>query len=360
MADQPRVSQTSIARTLGISQALVSKVLNGHRDRISPQTYDAIWAHALSVGYRPKGMTPHTSVALGGNRQIGIVLRTGLQPFQESNFFSHVQAGLHRSLLARGYALVMLGSEDRIDLATLGPIPPALVVLGAVNPKFIHALRQRTRRIVSIMGNYPGLCHTVRANEAQSIEQLVSHLIGLGHRRFGWIGGLPNYPNHQFRFETLQNTLKLHDCDPVTDGHRVNILHAADRHEGRQAIAELLQRPGPRPTAVIAFNGVMARGAVNALLQRGPDFRSTLSLVAIDATRACVEEEPHITCASTTPEKLGEKAADLLLESTGQDNEDYQNIILASQFHLGATTGPCPPEQTAPPAPRKKNSGARR
>ena len=160
MDPQPRVSQSHIARSLGISQALVSKILNGRRERIKPETYEAVWAHAVKVGYRPKGMTPHTTVAVGGNRQIGIVLRSGLQPFLASNFFSHVQAGLHRSLLARGYAMVMLGTEDTIDFSDPGPIPPALIVLGAVDPKFLRSLRGLTRRIVSIMGSYPGLCHT--------------------------------------------------------------------------------------------------------------------------------------------------------------------------------------------------------
>ena len=51
-----KVSQTQLAKELGISQALVSLVLNGRRQGISPDSYDRIWAHAVKRGYSPKGM----------------------------------------------------------------------------------------------------------------------------------------------------------------------------------------------------------------------------------------------------------------------------------------------------------------
>ncbi len=334
-----KVSQTTIARDLALSQALVSKALNGNRERIDPATYDRIWSHALKLGYRSKGMTPHAALAAGGGRQIGLVLRAGLQSFVQSNFFSHVQAGLHTALQPRGFSMVMLGSEDTFDPAAAGPLPSALVLLGAVKPGFLRALRQHTRRIVAVNGSYPGLCHSVMSNDTQSVDLLVAHLAGQGHRRFGWIGGMPEYPMHEVRYGALRAALvarglpapEEQDCVVLTDG--------ADRQQGREAALALFGRKGPHPTALVCFNGVMARGATNALLQSGWKIPSELSLVAIDATRVCAEEEPHITCASTVPEKLGEAAARLLLESTGADDEDYRSFMLAAQFQPGGTTG---------------------
>lgn len=334
-----KVTQTSIARDLGLSQALVSKVLNGIRERIDPETYDRIWAHALKVGYRSKGMTPHASLAAGGGRQIGIVLRSGLQAFVQSNFFSHVQVGLHEALHPQGFSTVMLGSEDTFDPAVAGPLPPALVVLGAVKPGFLRALRQQTRRIVAVNGSYPGLCHSVMSNDTQSVDLLVEHLAARGHRRLGWIGGLPEYPMHEVRIGAFRAALAARGLPALAESHCVIQRDGADRQQGREAALALFGRSGPPPTALVCFNGVMARGAINALLQSGWKIPADLSLVAIDATRVCVEEEPHITCASTVPEKLGETAARLLLESTGADDEDYKSFMLAAQLHPGATTG---------------------
>jgi LacI family transcriptional regulator len=111
-------------------------------------------------------------------------------------------------------------------------------------------------------------------------------------------------------------------------------------------VRELVGRPKV-PTAIVCFNGVMARGATNALLQDGWKLPRDLSLVAVDATRVCVEESPRITGASANPEQMGRKAAELLLASTGEDTESYHNVVLAAQLVLGETSGPVPRAQTA-------------
>lgn len=336
-----KVTQVSIARDLGLSQTLISKVLNGVRHRVDPETYDRIWAHALKQGYQGKGITPHAPLAASGGRQIGVVLRAGLQPFIQSNFFSHVQSGLHTALQARGFSTVVLGAEGVFDLETAGPLPPALVVLGEVKVSFLRALRGFTRRIVTVNGSYPGMSHAVLPNEPQSLELLVDHLADLGHTCFGWIGGYPQNSRHIERLQALRDALVARHLPPLAEKHCWIAPHGGDRQEGREAAQAFLKLDRP-PTALVCFNGPIARGTVNALLQNGRRIPQDVSVVAVDATRVCVEEEPHITCASANPEMLGETAARLLLESTGADEENYQSVVLAARLQAGATTGPAP------------------
>ena len=341
MKKEPKVTQTTMARDLGLSQALVSKALNGVRERVDPETYERIWTHALKLRYHGKGMTPHVALAAAGGRQVGVVLRAGLQPFAQSNFFSHVQAGLHAALNARGMSTVLLGSEETLNVAEAGPLPPAIIVLGEVKPAFVRQLHAVTRRLVVINGHYPGLAHSVQPNEAQSCGLLVAHLAGLGHTRFGWLGGFPTNSRHAERLTAFRAALAERGLPPLAPDHCWVARHGGDRQEGREGALAVLRGPR-RPTALVCFNGVMARGAVNALLQSGWNIPADLSIAAIDATRVSVEEEPHITCASTVPEKLGESAAHLLLNSSGADDESYQTLVLAAQFHAGTTTGRAP------------------
>ncbi|MEO6246099.1 MAG: helix-turn-helix domain-containing protein, partial [Opitutaceae bacterium] len=109
-----KISQTQLARELGISQALVSLVLNGRRQGISADTYDRIWARAVQRGYRPKGMHLAASPAAQG-RQVGIILRAPLRLNTPTMYFGHVQHGLHTAIEAREYATVFLGAEDQLD-----------------------------------------------------------------------------------------------------------------------------------------------------------------------------------------------------------------------------------------------------
>ncbi len=48
MGKMTRISQTRLAKDLGVSQGLVSMVLNGRRENISPETYQRIWDHAFN------------------------------------------------------------------------------------------------------------------------------------------------------------------------------------------------------------------------------------------------------------------------------------------------------------------------
>jgi LacI family transcriptional regulator len=90
------ISQQQIARDLGVSQALVSLVLNGKRQNISAASAERIWKYAVKRGYRPKGMQTNGN-GLAAN-SVGFVLRSGLRLYSQSNFFSHIQQGLHTAL----------------------------------------------------------------------------------------------------------------------------------------------------------------------------------------------------------------------------------------------------------------------
>src|SRR3954469_23865811 len=207
-----KVSQTQLARELGLSQALVSLVLNGRKHGINAETYDRIWAHAVKRGYRPKGMHLASSPAAQA-RQVGIILRAPLRLNTPTMYFGHVQHGLHTGIEAREYTTVFLGAEDQLDGEKLrrifgpGHAFQGIVLVGEVTRAFLDELRRYGLRIVAVSARYPGLCHSVLGNEPQALESLVEHFHGLGHRRFGWLGGNVGLGRHEARLQALGTAL---------------------------------------------------------------------------------------------------------------------------------------------------------
>jgi len=197
MARPVRISQTKLAKDLGVSQALVSLVLNGRKEGINPDTYKRIWEHAISLGYQPKGMKFERSPRESRLRQVGFVLRSGLNIHTQGSYFNHVLHGLHTALAERGYAAVFLGSEDTLKKERLRQYFPTghalqgIVLFGEVAPAFLHLLRQFEPRIVAVSARHTGLCHSVVGNEPQALASLVQHLHELGHRHIGRPGGQP-------------------------------------------------------------------------------------------------------------------------------------------------------------------------
>src|SRR5205085_1541291 len=70
-----KISQTLLAKELGVSQALVSLALNGRSVGINPDTYKRIWDRAISLGYLPKGMRVESTPDSSRAKQIGYILR---------------------------------------------------------------------------------------------------------------------------------------------------------------------------------------------------------------------------------------------------------------------------------------------
>ena len=339
------ISQQRIARDLGVSQALVSLVLNGKRENISEESYQRIWNHALKIGYRPKGMqltgdrTPATNV--------GFILRAGLRLHTQSNFFSQVQHGLHSGLLTRGYHSVFLGSEDDLGVRSVQQILRkhqlfGVAVLGQVSEEFVRAINAVQANLVTISVSYPGLCHSVMPNDKQAVEHLVSHLTALGHQQFAWIGGDRGLDYNLRRHAGLVEALEARDLK-LARKFDVDV-EAGDRLAGWKAAEILISQISKKnfPTACVCGNASTARGVINCLMQKGWRVPEQISVVAIDATRICVEENPQITGAHADPEKIGITAAELLLRGAGTKDGILSDVILPAQLTVRQTSGKPP------------------
>ena len=185
---------------------------------------------------------------------------------------------------------------------------------------------------------YPGECHSVQSNEKQSLDFLVEHLVSLGHRSFAWIGGNRALARHADRYNAFKAALKTRGIS--FDESWALVADAADRVEGLKAAEQLLAHLGPRPTAAVCYNALMARGAINYLQSQGLRIPADLSIVSIDATRICTEEHPMITGASADPEAMGRKTAELLLGTSGEEDEVYLDAVLPSRLSVRETTAP--------------------
>jgi LacI family transcriptional regulator len=340
-----KVSQTQLAHELGISQALVSLVLNGRRQGISPETYERIWAHAVKRGYHPKGMRLDSSPAAQA-RQVGIILRAPLRLNTPTMYFGHVQHGLHTGIEAREHTTVFLGAEDQLDPEKLGRIfAPGhgfkgIVLVGEVSRTFLDHLRRFGLRLVAVSARHPGLCHSVLGNEPQALESLVEHLHALGHRRFGWLGGNIGLGRHEARLQALEAALARFD---LALGPRYVVkLREGDRIDGADAVRSLLPHARRRdfPTALVTYNTLMASGAVRELEREGWPVPAAMSVASADVSPVATESSPTITAAGSDPQKLGEAAARLVLEPVGPAAEGFTDLMLPAQLFVGQTSGP--------------------
>ncbi len=278
---------------------------------------------------------------------------------------AHVLHGLQTELRARRFTTVLLGNEDQLDREALGQhlatsgAPAAVAVVGEVRREFIETLRLFTNRIVTIGAQFPNLCHSVLGNEDQAVDVLVERLVREGHRRLMVVGVPPRFGRHAERLAAFDRAIKRHDL--VLPPENRFVTEAVSPRDSAADVRAFLRRfrGAGAPTAVLCFNGIIARIVQGALADEGWRVPEEVSVVAVDASRICRVEEPTIACAAADPEKLGAAAARLLVESTGSRGENLSQVFQAAEFFAGATLGPAAAAGGAPKAKRQAVAAAR-
>lgn len=338
-----RISQAQIAKEASCSQALVSMILNGRTKGVASESIDRVRAIAAQHGYSSRGIMG--DAASERIKTVGYLLRSPLKLANKSNFFSHVHQGLHEHLSQRQIKTVYLGSEDdftsgKQSLADHLPDSlQAIAVMGQVDHKLLDELRITGKPIVYISARATGKCHSVLSNEAESAERLVAHLHQLGHLSFAWIGGTPTGRREE-RLSSLKDALAARGLQIPAEFNVATV--GADRNQGFDAAQKIHQTANAKglemPTAWVGFNALMARGAMNYLLQNGFKIPFDASFVAFDMTRVCAEERPEITSAGSDPEKMGGEAGRIIMQAIEGESESLCDLTLPSYLKVRDTT----------------------
>ncbi len=252
------VSQKQIAERLGVSIALVSRVLSGKARAvgIADATIDRVLVTAEEMGYVPSA----AALTLKGksSRTIGVVVYDFRDPF-----FGVIIEKLQERAHERNYSLVLAGFKGRhpepSDLAPLHKHAiDGLIVLGsAERSEWLSGFRGMP---VARVGHGPADEPSVRVavDEHHAAERVVEHLVARGWKRCAFIGA--NLWGHALRFQALEKAASAAGLG--VERH----LWASDGFEaGEQTVGRL----GAAGAGLVCATDVIAMGALHALHASG-------------------------------------------------------------------------------------------
>ena len=139
---------------------------------------------------------------------------------------------------------------------------------------------------------------------------VTQHLIELNHRRIGCITGPSNLTPSADRIIGYRRALEQANLS-VDE----SLIIPGDFHieSGYAATLRLLNLPDP-PTAIFAFNDLMAVGAMHAASQAGVEVPRDLSIVGFDDIELASYVTPALTTVKQPTMEMGKKAVQLLIE----------------------------------------------
>ncbi len=330
-----RVSVRDVARHAGVSQSSVSRVLNG-APFVSEALRTRVLAAVETLGYRPDHLAQ--SLRSRTTRTVGFIVGDISNPL-----LSEIVCGAERVLRPAGYSVLLADSEgdpaldrEHVELLARRRVDGLLVSLSSeAHAGTFEALR--AVRLPSIfIDREPrrGACSgAVLADHAHDLAPAVDHLLALGHRRIGFVGGADVRPTRE------RARLLAARCESYGDGAGVRVAAAAFSTEfGRVATQELLA--GPRACTALVFGGArLLVGGLREIAARGLSIPDDLSVIACDASDVTRVYRPGLACVERDLAAFGAAAAHAMLGAlSGQRIERRQ--VLRSTFTPGASCAP--------------------
>ncbi|HSA49518.1 MAG TPA: LacI family DNA-binding transcriptional regulator [Yinghuangia sp.] len=337
-----RPTSKDVAKLAGVSQSTVSLVHAGKwPGRVSERTVRAVNEASAALGYRPNQAARH--LRLGTTRTVLLVV-----PALTNPFFGAVHTGASEAAALRDFAVVVFPSPveagtERAPFAS--PFAAAHTALDAVLASSMAY--ESLAELLATTGPDPDLPlvmldsepgagpPTVNADVAAGMHDLTTHLLGLGHRRFGRL--VPDIDTWTFTARENAYRAALHGMP----GTRTTTARTAFTvHDAARAAHALLDAAHP-PTALVCDDDVLAAGAYKAVRARGLRIPEDISVTGFDDLLIATVIEPELTTVRLPAHRLGAAGMSALLDLL--DGRRPQDTSLPGELVIRRSTAPPPP-----------------
>lgn len=297
-----RATSRDVARAAGVSQATVSLVMGDKwRGRVSEARAEAVRSAARELGYRRN--LAARDLRLGRTRTVLLVV-----PALTNEFFARVYAGAARVAGEQGVGVLLYPSPEGIGPAR-DPFASARAALDGVIASSmavdsLAALRDGGLPVVMLDSDPDSAeaAATVNPDIADGMRQVAAHLLALGHRRFAHLSADVDSWTFRVRARALADALR-----GVPDARVVRTEPAALHVDaGRAAAERVLSGPGPRPTALVCDDDMLAAGACKAARRLGLRVPDDLSVTGFADLSLATAVDPELTTVRLPAEAVGE------------------------------------------------------
>ena len=169
----------------------------------------------------------------------------------------------------------------------------------------------------------------------------VRHLHTLGHRWIAFIGGSMHNKDASSRGVTFLEQLRLLG---LPDDPAYHVDAGYDMEGGERAILRMLSTLDRKrwPTAVVAFNDLVALGAIRQLKKMGLKLPEDMAIVGCDNQFFCPYADPPLTSVDLHPAEMAQSAVRELLvarESASRSFAIVRDTTLVVRESCGAALG---------------------
>ncbi len=299
-----------VARRAGVSTATVSRVLAGV-GRARPETRTRVLDAARDLDYRPSAVA--RSLKLRTTQTLGLII-TDI----ENPFFPQLVRAVEDVAREHGYAVLLCNATDDpdreasyLDLLVDRRVDGVVIAVSGLGVRQSDWLAEPPLPVVLVNTVASGLPHpSITSDNVDGGRQAAAHLLDLGHRHLGFLTAGPRNAAAPTRLAGVRRALEARGLEPLSVPVVVGEPGVAG---GESALCRLLES-APETTGVLAYNDLMAIGAMRAIRASGRAVPGDISVVGFDDVAIAAYSDPPLTTIAQDIGELGRWAVERLVE----------------------------------------------
>jgi LacI family transcriptional regulator len=331
------VTIRDVARLADVHPGTVSRALNEQtRALVNPETAERVIRAAQELGYRPNPIAR----GLKTNRSftVGVLI-----PDLTNPLFPPIMRGIEDRLSNAGYTLLTVNTDNdpererrHVDALVARQVDGFIAATARLHVDLLAEVAAGGTPIVLVNRSLEdGSLPAVTVDDRQGIRLAVEHVVALGHRRVGHVGGPQNVSTGHQRHLGFLDAMQAAGLEPSPE--RISFSTAFSEREGARACEELLTRE-PSTSAIVAANDRLALGCYDTLEAHGLSCPDDVSVVGFNDMPFVDRLHPPLTTVRVPQREIGTVAADLLLAQLTDGNEAARDILLEAQLIIRGST----------------------
>jgi LacI family transcriptional regulator len=330
------VTIVDIARAAGVSKSTVSLVLKGS-SLVKAETRQSVEQVIQQFGYVYNRGAANLRTAR--SHFVGMVISDLTNPF-----FAELAVGIEDGLYKLGFVPILANTNEDPErqaqvLRSMREHGVAGIVMSparGTDAKALEALSAGSMPMVITMRRILGApVPYVGPDNFSGARRAVEHLVGLGHRRIGFVGGDATMTTQQERIGGWRDAL----AKAGLPSHDTLVFETAPTRDGGKAglVAALAARTPP--TAVLCYNDIVAMGVTRGLAQHGLKPGVDMAVIGFDDIAEAEHNAPPLTTINAETRELGARAAQSLLGVIDGQDPATMSYIGASRLVVRESCG---------------------
>ncbi|MFG3248895.1 LacI family DNA-binding transcriptional regulator [Streptomyces sp. NPDC048187] len=324
-----------VAKKVGVSEATVSRVLNG-KPGVSESTRQSVLSALDVLGYeRPTQLRGERA------RLVGLVLPELQNPIFPA--FAEVIGG---ALAQQGLTPVLctqtkggVSEADYVELLLQQQVSGVVFAGGGLFAQadaphdHYRLLAERNIPVVLVNASIADLGFPcIACDDAVAVGQSWRHLASLGHERIGLVLGPSDHIPSRRKLAAARDAARAAHADLPEE----YVERAMFSLEGGQAAASRLLDRGV--TGIICASDPLALGAVRAARRRGLHVPHDVSVVGYDDSAFMTCTEPPLTTVRQPIEAMGRAAVDLLCAQIQGTEVPHSELLFEPELVVRGST----------------------